>query len=48
MNEGGVCVPINNLLLAGALPAGSALTFGSPVLSGLAAGNAAVGGGMWG
>lgn len=33
----GVCVhPHNNLLIAGALPASSELTFGFPVLSGFA------------
>lgn len=32
-----VCVcPYNNLLIAGALPAGSELTFGFPLLPGLA------------
>lgn len=46
--KGGVCVPINNLLIAGALPLGSGFTFGSPVLPGLAAGNAVMGGGMCG
>lgn len=36
MKEGMCVCPYNNLLTAGALPAGSELTFGFPKLSGLA------------